>query len=190
MKKLLLIALLLIAFSSFAQQAVNMPKDSTTSKVAYIEVVEAEGVTAAELYSRAREWVSTSYKSANNVLQMDDKQEGKLIGKAYQDFVVPTAISKVTEQMWYTFKIYVKDNKYRYEITDIYSKGYPTQSNGFKSTEMNVEEFFSKRAYNKKGEMKESFVQYLTPMDSGIKDLIVSLKTAMGKKASLVKDDW
>lgn len=47
----------------------------------YTEVVNANGKSSDQLYSTAREWFAESFKSANNVLQMDDPVAGKLIGK-------------------------------------------------------------------------------------------------------------
>ena len=56
-----------------------------------------------ELFSNALEWFANSFKSGKDVLQVSDKESGKIIGKGYFN----TSPIQIT--------IVVKDNKYRYE---------------------------------------------------------------------------
>ncbi|UOQ53691.1 hypothetical protein [Hymenobacter cellulosivorans] len=64
MKKLyLLMTLLLLAFSGTAQKyhfkgLHNFPYDSTTRKVRYVEVINVPGISRADLYRRARQWLT------------------------------------------------------------------------------------------------------------------------------------
>jgi len=57
-----------------------------------------------ELFSNALEWFANSFKSGKDVLQVSDKESGKIIGKGYFN----TSPIQIT--------IVVKDNKYRYEF--------------------------------------------------------------------------
>lgn len=80
-----------------------------------------------ELYVKAHEWISKSFGSAKAVIDMQDKEAGKLIGKAQYDGVnmgagLATTLlsqSKVT----YIISIDVKDNRYRCIISDFYHTG-------------------------------------------------------------------
>src|ERR1700754_3807169 len=84
MKKLLLLILFVSPFVTFAQETTELPQlpiDSVTKQITYKAIVEVPGISANDIYSRAREWFATAFKSANSVLQMDDKISGKLIGK-------------------------------------------------------------------------------------------------------------
>src|SRR5690606_9337869 len=62
----------------------NLPIDNSTNKVLYSEVVLVEDSAANQqnLFSRAREWFAKAYKSSNNVVQMEDKESGKIVGRA------------------------------------------------------------------------------------------------------------
>jgi hypothetical protein len=121
MRIILLLTCLLWATVASAQSALKtLPTDSASGKIAYQAVVMVPGASKAELYSRAREWVATEFRSAKDVVQMDDKEAGKLVARGF----VPKRIGSVSarpsagNQFWRTIKIYVKDGRYRYEITD------------------------------------------------------------------------
>ena len=111
MKNLFLLCLFIPLFS-FSQQ--------------YSEVVEIPDKTAENLYATAREWFALSFKSANDVLQMDDAVAGKLIGKGsthVSESYITAGLVKVPIQIdWnvkFAISIFVKDGRYKYDITDI-----------------------------------------------------------------------
>lgn len=81
----------------------------------YSEVVDVPGKNSDQLYSSAREWFADSFNSANDVLQMDDPVAGKLIGKGTFELTIGYIIWRPN----FTIKIFVKDGKYKYEISDI-----------------------------------------------------------------------
>lgn len=94
-----------------------LPVDATTKLLTLTEVVEVPGATQAQLYSRAYEWVAKAYNSANAVVQMHDKESGKIIGKG-----VTRVLTRGGTELGYvrhTLSIYVKDGKYKYELTGL-----------------------------------------------------------------------
>ena len=105
MKNLLLAVMLLCSVSVFAKE--------------YTEVVQVPDKNADQLYSSAREWFVETFKSAKDVLQMDDPVAGKLIGKGYSAVPIQSGGITVDTKMKYTIKIFVKEGRYKYEITDI-----------------------------------------------------------------------
>lgn len=114
MKTLLLFtAFLFIQSISFGQ----------TEKVE-IKIIDSIPVTKQELYTRARAFIAYSFKNSKNVIQMDDKEAGKIICKGSM-----TPPSKGTFNMTYqnnvdfTLTIDVRDNKYRAVISDLYHSG-------------------------------------------------------------------
>lgn len=87
------------------------------------QVVEFSDINKNSLYSASKQWIATSFKSANSVIQMDDKEEGVLIGKGNIDY-------PCTGNSWqcgglsgafikFTIKIETKDNKARVTFSDI-----------------------------------------------------------------------
>lgn len=112
-----LMAFLLIAGSSLSAKEIpekTLPRSEQTGKFMYQEVVQAAEIPAPQLYSRAKAWVAVAYKSAQDVIQLDDKVAGRLICKG--NF----ATTWLTNQVWvrHLLTIEVKDGRYRYTLTD------------------------------------------------------------------------
>lgn len=108
--KRILTLLLLLPFVSFAQ---------SDSIITYTEVVPAEGISKEVLFQRARAWVNDAFKSSKDVTQIQDKETGEIAGKAILRSVIDLhAFGKRAYPADYnfTFKIFVKDGRYKYEI--------------------------------------------------------------------------
>jgi uncharacterized protein with TBP-like fold DUF4468 len=97
-----------------AKEIKTPPRDAATGRFAYQGVVEVDGISAADLYSRAKAWVATTYRSAKDVVQLDDTTAGRLIAKG--NF----AVSWMMSPAWirHTLTIEVKDGRFRYTLTN------------------------------------------------------------------------
>jgi len=95
----------------------------------YEGVISLPGKTKKELYLLLREWVSLRYNSAQNVIQMDDPEAGKIIVKGILTYnlstKVPLMLNPVTypNRNYHTIVFDLKDDKFKYkiEITEIES---------------------------------------------------------------------
>lgn len=101
--------------------AQNFPVDKETSKISYTEVVGIQGVSKAELYARGATWFAKTYGSSKAVLEISDKEDGKLMGKALTEvsFKNPPLGTRYGGLVNYTITVQVKDDKYKYTITDL-----------------------------------------------------------------------
>lgn len=119
MKKTLLLFFFGLSSACLAQKngKVILPIDSVSNLVTYQGVVKVEGASKDDLYLRAREWFAKTFKSAQAVLQMDDKQAGKLIGKGASKSYYTYMLYPVEYNLNYTISITTKDGRYRYEIS-------------------------------------------------------------------------
>jgi len=106
-----------------------IPFDPATSRILYTEVVQALGASQTELYTRAKLWFASTFKSAKAVVQADEKDAGVIQGTAFQDVYVSTGAFTYTEKLWYTVKMVLRDGRYKYEISDFRMQGYPSQYN-------------------------------------------------------------
>lgn len=115
----LLSAIGILVSNTLSLSAQELPVDQETGKITYTEVVQLENSTASQeqLYSIAREWFATTFNSANNVLQMDDKELGKLIGKA--NFGIDMTAYQTDSHVDFTISVFVKEGRYKYTITDL-----------------------------------------------------------------------
>jgi len=113
MKKLLFILLLAPLFS-LAQESAD------TLSFNYIGVESVDSVTGKTLFSRAKLFVAQSFKSAKDVIQMDDHYAGMLVVKGNIVPLIKIPLVGKTEYGYahFTMKIQVKDGKYKYTLSD------------------------------------------------------------------------
>tara|TARA_R110002167_G_scaffold242708_1_gene448316 strand:+ start:282 stop:791 length:510 start_codon:yes stop_codon:yes gene_type:complete len=97
----------------FAQE---FPINEKTGKVSYEGVVKVEGASATDLYIKANEWFAMAFNSANNVIQMQDKDAGKIIGKGLFKVAKSGYPNGVFD---FTIMFTAKEGRYKYVITDI-----------------------------------------------------------------------
>lgn len=134
-------------------------------------VVELPNTPKDELYNRAKKWTAMYFVSAKNVIQLDDKENGKIIIKAY----LPYSASAFNPGTGYsggfafTFSFDCKNDKYKYDVTGLSHEAYkPMYSVG------NI-------MYAKKKKVVEAAQQSLF-------DLSVSFENAM--KTPYSKSNW
>ena len=181
MKKLILIALL---FASTKLLAQDIPVDSVTHKVTYQEVVKVDNTPQAELYNRAKSWFAKSFRSANKVLQMYDKDLGKLIGKGSEPLTYKYALVNMNYTLHYTLAVVVKDGRYRYEITDITVPDDDPAGYHLTLDQIVVDGNSGKEKTKKdNGEYRNRFKGYIVNSDLFFKALITDLKTSMAAKS-------
>jgi len=120
MKKMLFI-LLALPFSAFSQKDpakydkdtiayTQLPVDSTGA-IVFKRVYEAPNTPKAELYARAKIWTAIAFRSAKNVIQLDDDQKTSLIIKGVQEG---------ENNLWFTIQFTIKDNKFRVIISQFW----------------------------------------------------------------------
>lgn len=100
----------------------DLELDSATNKLMYRRVVTVDSAKAGQLYELARQWMARAYRSADDVLQYENKEEGKLMGRG----VWPVAFSMNNERMEHVIIIECKDGRVRYTFTDFVRDTYDT----------------------------------------------------------------
>jgi len=119
MKKIINIILLAILINTVSLSQ-DFPIDEKTGEICFTEIIEVDSLNKSDLYLRAREWFANSFISANNVIQMDNKDAGIIVGKGTFEVYTSLLMRQHAGYVHFTIKIYIKDYKYKYEITNIY----------------------------------------------------------------------
>lgn len=167
----------------------DLPIDKETGKITFTEVVELdEKLTQDEVYSKAREWFAKAYNSSNNAIQMDDRENGKIVGKALMEvYHKSLGTMHPSGQISYTISIYMKDGRYKYEITDLYHTSNGSSSGisggpceGMINTKEKTMGMSHQKFYN----------QYLNQMNTNIQDLTKDLTEFMALNVTSENDDW
>jgi hypothetical protein len=98
----------------------NLPVDSKTGKITYLEVVDATGMSAKDLFKAVKDWgVSKGYKI---------KKEDEAAGEIVFDAKLPVEYTGVkgkpeTGNVTHSFSVFCKDGKYRFIVTDFVHVG-------------------------------------------------------------------
>lgn len=175
-------AIILISFTVLAQKPIT-----------YTEVVQVDSVSQDDLYNRARLWFTTTYNSANDVLQMDSREDGQIIGKAVMAYSSAIFMSSGTTKgnIRYTVKIFVKDGRYKYEITNFIHEPYGSSA-GYK-TDFGLITTAEKCPTPTKGAVKWSNKVWKEMKDviaADMESLIPRLKQGMVTVADSEDDNW
>jgi hypothetical protein len=179
----LLIFVIFLGNSCWGQkEAPLLPIDSVTGKITYMEIVGVDSsLKTNELFNNAREWFAKTYISSNEVIQLEDKEQGVIIGKG----IIPVYYKYMGNNtqdgyMNYTISVYLKDGRYKYELTDFSHEPHLIGGNNYGSAEEMLNT-------NKVGYQK-ILNNMLNQMNIKVNEVIKSLKLAMGKKNSF--NNW
>ena len=88
MYKLLLFVFCLVAGNTFGQKVVFPMKDSA---IVFTELAEKQSLNKAAMYKNVKIWFAEYFNSVKDVLQMDDKELGIILGKGLGTFDIKLA---------------------------------------------------------------------------------------------------
>jgi hypothetical protein len=114
MKNVIIIIMTIVTFSLKAQEKLFDILPLKNDYVTYSGVVEVDSIDKKDLHKRAKKWFVNNYKSANDVIQLEDIENGEIIGKGYFTISYYTRDPRIS----HTISIFVKDGRYKYVITD------------------------------------------------------------------------
>jgi hypothetical protein len=182
MKKVLFI--LVASFLTF--QARSQEKYATGSipfvngVVIFSSVEQIDSINADILYSTAKVAIADIFKSAKDVIQVDDKDNHLLVIKG---------ITTDDNASWeYTIKIQTKDGRYKVEMYDC---EYTAVLPNLPSTNYRAEKLTDENCLNKKGECKKTGYGYARRFLIDTKDNIFSqIKDKMIAKKNPTNDNW
>ena len=187
-----------IVGSALASEPGQSPSSQDTTPVEnpeplqYSEVVEVAGTTKHELYSRASLWFAETFNSANDVLQLKDESEGRLVGKGviwYEPKGI-TGSEPIRGPVRFTTKVSVKDGRYKYEFCDFMHEGNPAATYGAISFGLVTTSSTAPKVGvgASKGWRVKKWNEIKATIDTHVAALVLSLKAAMA--AGAAEDDW
>lgn len=95
-------------------------------KFVVTEVVPVEGKTKDELYESSLKYIVKTFRSAQRVIDLQDKEGGVIVckgivtGKFYAKDALMTYVGE--EPLYFTMSLEFKDNRYKIQITDLYTE--------------------------------------------------------------------
>ena len=135
------IKLLLAVTCLFFTFKTAYPQDYQINEKSIVGVFDVPGKNHSEIFSSINKWISLNYNSAQNVVQLNDKEAGNIIVKGINEVLFKNVMKELTPNNKYmqdystmkfnhTIEINIRDDKFRvvYTLTDIVTdpvmKGY------------------------------------------------------------------
>jgi hypothetical protein len=104
----LTVLFLLSCFFSFSQEAKSFEK-----------IILVDSINKASIFISINEWFAKTYNSANDVIQINDKEEGIIIGNGIIIYNYGKVSYSCSEgSLKYSIKVSVKNNKYKIELSN------------------------------------------------------------------------
>ncbi len=165
-------------FAQGQTKSYNLPIEPESKKIMYREVVDQQGKPA-YLYDKAIEWFGYYYLNAQSVYTVQSKENGKIEGVGRMKIYYTDEASGVQRDggvVMYQIKMELKDDKFRYTLTDFNLKG---------ASRYPLEKWMNKTdpAYN------ANWDSYLYQVDTTMQRLISTMKEKM-KPTVVKKDEW
>lgn len=159
----------------------------------YSEVIEIPNNTANQLYSSAKEWFAITFKSANNVIQLDDPIEKKIVGKGIKE--PEWVVKNISENLkvYFTLIVQFKDGRYKYDIQSTEIKIYAGASYTYDELKKTGTEDGLKAVYEKMGiksgrvnklvfkERLESNKSAVLEVENSLREIVDDLTLALKK---------
>lgn len=181
MKKIFLL-FALFALNSYAQEKFDFPLNEN-GQIIFTEVVTSEGKNKDDLFTNSKMFFVNTYKVTQEKLKQN-KEAYSVTDNQYSIMTVKVNGSDVKVKLFYTISILSKDNKYKYEIKNIFTKT--------EVSETTLEKMFDKTASEKaaqKPKLGETLKAYYAAINAEIGTIKSNIKSEMSK-SSAAKSDW
>ncbi len=183
MKKTMLSVLIItiLSLSAYCQEPLS-----------YSEVVKTDSIPQSELYNRAKIWFSTTYVDSKSVIQLDDKDNGQIVAKAKMVYnpKVFTGSSQTEGYINYTIKVFVKEGRYKYEISDFFHDPKGCEFGKYCVGKITTDKDCPNPKTLAKGWSNKVWNDIKNQIDVNINSLLIGLKINMAKQTESKKEDW
>lgn len=170
--KYLLLGALLLTLPAAAQESVKLAADGIKPVV-----VEMQGKSAAELFTKSKQWVNTYFKNPKEVLKAEVENDMIRVDGFCKDCFTMKFLGE--NDYSFTLEISFKDNKYKYEVavTKLSDDGRPIY--------YNYDSFFKKD-----GSTRAMYEKSVESMEASLNATFNSFKDYQTGKTQSAKSDW
>ena len=185
-KNILIVVVFLFTILGFSQETeFKFTKEGFTDFV----ITEVRNKTQSEMYKKAIDWVSVTFKNPKEVIMAQIENDYIRIEGSSDSFICINSLFKEFQKAKYQIEISFKDGKYKFDIISIQNYIAPSQYNSGGWHEFDI--INMNWYFNKKGEIKsvykyypEMIPQYFNKLNLELKDFLFS------DKIPSKKSDW
>ncbi len=117
MKKLFIIIFLLSSYIGMTQ---SLPISEKTGEVSIFKILELPELSKEQIYSNTKRWIAINFKDSQEVIQLDNKEDGLIICKAVFTVSISSFGQKPGGHVYYDLIFQIRDNRMRVEVTNVY----------------------------------------------------------------------
>lgn len=161
-------------------------------KLTFSEVIQADNLSKSDIYAALRGWVATSYNSAQDVIQMDDKDAGIIICSALFEYSYGKMQYKAYEGVIkYSLKLQIKDGRFKAEVSNIIHQNNHGNSEKCNLGNITTAELFTDKGLQKKFD-NNVWNDIKLKSEGYSKGIFARLKTAASEATPLdnASEDW
>lgn len=118
MNNLILAIAMMFPFLSHSQNTNSLPQNEN-GKVHFAKVIESNNLNQEQTHRKAKLFFINNFNSGKDVIQLDDKDNGVIIGKGNTTINIKSAKYNLPVSMSFTIKIESKDNRCKVDISNI-----------------------------------------------------------------------
>jgi hypothetical protein len=185
------VILVIFPISLYSQIISELPTNELGA-VYYNKVFKVDSVNKNELFLRSKTFFVNNFKYAKNVIQLEDKEAGVIIGKGYKNIVSNSeALISANCDVYFTIKILSKDNKFKVEVYDFYGNtkpSYPYFPNGIR-IEMSTW-FDTLEYYKSNGNPRPAKEKFKTAFIESVEGIFSVISNEMIKPSDIKSEDW
>jgi hypothetical protein len=149
--------------------------------ITFNKVITTDSIGKSQLYLKIYEWFASNFNSANDVIQMSDKEAGVIIGNGIMNYKYEnTSNSSYDGSVSYKIKVNFKDDRIKVELTDFIHSG-----KGFNLGLINDSE-----EYTTKGMYKNYHNSSWKDVKLKCEQYSQSIFISMEEKITIRSDDW
>ncbi len=178
MKKIMILAMLLVSITCFGQ-----------APVSYSKVLQCEGTDADDAYQRAELWLINTFSSPNKNVQMRDKESKTLVVKAATVFKSQKGnAGDINGYISYTLNLFFKDGRFKVDMIDLEHSGKKGTYNF--GTLYDVEEPNVSIPFASKKWKSEIYYEMKTTAAVEFETICAILEKVVAKKIQSQDDNW
>jgi hypothetical protein len=173
-----------------SQTEINIPVCEKTGNVFYEKVIQVPDKSKDLIYIKIKQWIPLQFRTAKDVIEADDKNNGVIVLKGASDVTIETGFGNVVRAMFFTISVYIRDERFKIEVSNIYYENYPDKSNNFKTDRTSAEEMMlSKKMHNNKGEPRRVNISYRENTNRIVNYILTNIEEFTNEKNSF-ESDW
>lgn len=158
----------------------------------FAAVVKVDSVSQDELYQRGLVWFTKTFSNANDVIQLKEENTATIVAKAEipytQSFISGSTQTK--GKVSFTYSLYFKEGRYKYEISDFYHVPYGGSSGSYSVGQLTNSESCPNPKKMAAGWSDKVWNDVKNQVKTEMTMLAKNMQFAMSQPLVSQKDDW